>query len=354
MFYGEWVLSTANFIKFNFTQDIAIFYGRNRNDYYLTEGLPLLLTTALPFATAGIIFAFLPSQPVPIQNKQSKPPTVPSPQKPCLRALASAAIAMIAALTLISHKEVRFIYPLLPLLFILAARPYTAWCGNALVPTTTTRRMLLMLALLTNITLAAYVSLIHNRGVMAVLPYLRNEFHLHNPTLVLGTHAPDVPLTPITVGFFMPCHSTPWRSKLVYPDIHAWALTCEPPLDMAPAERAAYLDEADRFYLDPRTWLSQNMQDPAASLVEDASSAAPERREWPQYVAFFEQLEPVIQEALRGTSYSECWRSFNTHWHDDWRRQGDVVVWCVDLGLKTVIESRDLKDAIMDQPLPLF
>ena len=71
IFYGEWVSSTANFIKFNFSQDIAVFYGRNRPDYYLTEGLPLLLTTALPFAIAGIVAAFLQSQSVSSQDKQS-------------------------------------------------------------------------------------------------------------------------------------------------------------------------------------------------------------------------------------------------------------------------------------------
>ena len=27
--------------------------------------------------------------------------------------------------------------------------------------------------------------------------------------------------------------------------------------------------------------------------------------------------------------YSECKRLFNSHWHDDWRRKGDVVVWCL-------------------------
>jgi len=354
IFYGEWVSSTANFIKFNFSQDIAVFYGRNRPDYYLTEGLPLLLTTALPFAIAGIVAAFLPSQSVSSQDKQSESLAASSSPQPCLRSLASAIIAMAAALSLISHKEVRFIYPLLPLLSILAARPYTAWCGNALLPTTTLRRILVMLAILANIALAAYVSLIHNRGVMAVMPYLRNEFHLHNSALVLGTRAPDAPLTSITVGFLMPCHSTPWRSRFVYPDIRAWALTCEPPLDMAPAERAAYVDEADRFYIDPRMWLAQNMQDLGVSVAEGESSALAERRVWPQYVVFFEQLEPVIEEALCGTGYRECWRTFNTHWHDDWRRQGDVVVWCVDSGLKTAIERREFKDAILDQPLPLF
>ena len=32
---------------------------------------------------------------------------------------------------------------------------------------------------------------------------------------------------------------------------------------------------------------------------------------------------------IDGTRYEECWRGFNTHWHDDGRRRGDVVVRCL-------------------------
>jgi phosphatidylinositol glycan class B len=37
----------------------------------------------------------------------------------------------------------------------------------------------------------------------------------------------------------------------------------------------------------------------------------------------------VLKEVLDGTLYSECWRGFNSHLHDDARRKGDVVVWCL-------------------------
>lgn len=54
------------------------------------------------------------------------------------------------------------------------------------------------------------------------------------------------------------------------------------------------------------------------------------RREWPQYLVFFEQLEGVLGEVLVGSRYRECWRGFNSQWHDDWRRVGDVVIWCLE------------------------
>ena len=135
----------------------------------------------------------------------------------------------------------------------------------------------------------------------------------------------------ITVGFLMPCHSTPWRSHLVYPHINAWALTCEPPLHLSIAERESYLDEADVFYNDPDLWLNANMKtrkDFEMELLPDHAAEAATRRAWPEYVVFFEQLEPTIQNVLGTSQYRECWRGFNTHWHDDWRRKGDIIVWC--------------------------
>lgn len=58
-----------------------------------------------------------------------------------------------------------------------------------------------------------------------------------------------------------------------------------------------------------------------------------ERREWPMYLVFFEQLEPTLMAVLgppTGEGYRECWRGFNSRWHDDWRRKGDVIIWCLE------------------------
>lgn len=120
----------------------------------------------------------------------------------------------------------------------------------------------------------------------------------------------------MTVQFLMPCHSTPWRSHLIHTGIHARALSCEPPLGLVGAARESYRDEADVFYDDPEAWLRGNLQ---------------KEEEKPRYVVFFEQLEETMKEwrglDYKGFGYDEVWRGFNTHWHDDWRRVGDVIVW---------------------------
>lgn len=215
----------------------------------------------------------------------------------------------IIAFSLISHKEVRFIYPLVPALHVLTA----AQAQRFMRPLTSFKKVVLLLLLLVNIVIAFYASQVHQRGVIDVTHYIRQK---HERRLEMDD------LAKTSVGFLMPCHSTPWRSHFIYPGVDAWALTCEPPLDIPLDRRNSYLDEADQFYLDPSSWLESHMASPTDHSEEKL------KRDWPEYVVFFEQLEPTIRNTLGSGEYMECWRGFNTHFHDDWRRQGDVIVWC--------------------------
>ncbi|OLE52861.1 MAG: hypothetical protein AUG51_15975 [Acidobacteria bacterium 13_1_20CM_3_53_8] len=186
--------------------------------------------------------------------------------------------------------------------------------------------MLLLTIIALNATIAIYTSTIHNSGVIAVTDYLRNQHSKHylsstsNP---IGAASPPTD-TNMTVAFLMPCHSTPWRSHLIHPGIHGWALTCEPPLHLNATTRKAYLDEADTFYADPLLWLRSHMsrsppRSPgffgtrirALNRNRDPEFPVGGRREWPDYLVFFEQLEGVMHTALQGSGYGECWRGFN-------------------------------------------
>lgn len=105
----------------------------------------------------------------------------------------------------------------------------------------------------------------------------------------------------------------------MYPGLKAWALTCEPPVHLAPhsVARKQYRDEADRFYDDPVKFLDEEI--------------GGKERPWPRYVAGFEGVEEVLREWYegrnRGWVMRERWRGKNSDWHDDERRRGDVVVW---------------------------
>ncbi|KAF2142490.1 glycosyltransferase family 22 protein [Aplosporella prunicola CBS 121167] len=316
LYYRAWTFPPLRFVYFNITKALAVFYGRNRPDYYLTEGLPLLLTTALPFTIVGAWQAFTTTQ----KNNIILP------------TLAATCAVMVAVLSLISHKEVRFIYPLLPALHALAAKPLLTFFQ----PLTARKKALLGGLLVFNLVLAAYVSQVHQRGVIDVMHALRTRHEARMAAAAGGSEA--VPVT-TSVAFLMPCHSTPWRSHLVWPGLRAWALTCEPPIDVPLEQRAAYVDEADVFYAGPEAWLAAHMGD-VPRLGGDGvdgdgkraqeRGAEAERRPWPQCLVFFAQLEDTMAAFLAGSPYALRWRGFNSHWHDDWRRQGDVVMWCMD------------------------
>lgn len=125
----------------------------------------------------------------------------------------------------------------------------------------------------------------------------------------------------------MPCHSTPHQAYLHRPDVRLRFLTCEPPLGCVPPPLAAkrdthrtdrpgvdlkaYRDEADQFYDDPDAWLGRLL--PLEAL--------------PSHVIMFEPLVERVAAHL-GARGRECARFFNSHFIDDDRKRGDVVVYC--------------------------
>ena len=314
----------------------------------------MLLTTFLPFAVIGVWQSCYPPQQASQYLNDSNSTTT------IRRQIATTIVLVPSVLSFISHKEVRFVYPILPMLHTLAATPFTTFFlpGVSLaIPRTsqfTAKRLLLALLLVINISIAIVTTTMHQTAPLRVMTYLRNQhtkYYLSQPPSEFLQPAPST----MTVGFLMPCHSTPWRSHLIYPSMKAWALTCEPPVNMNASARAHYLDEADRFYADPKQFLATTLGTPPTSkkprtswfswfgsrkrsnsglgrvdIIElDGWDGKEGRKSWPEYIIFFEQMEPTMKEVLMGSAYRDCWRGWNSWAHDDWRRRGDILVWCM-------------------------
>ncbi|KAG5980698.1 glycosylphosphatidylinositol anchor biosynthesis [Claviceps digitariae] len=332
-FFGFWTFPPYNWLNFNISKSLAVFYGRNPWHYYLTQGLPLLCTTSLPFALLGL---FKPSTTGASSINETN----------ILRTLSSAVITTLAALSFISHKEVRFIYPLLPILSILAAPSASSFFTTSPTPATTSpkptsavsrhqirNKPWLLAALSTNLLLAGYLSFFHQPAPLTVLSYLRSEYQrIHPPPSLQPTSTtrhpppqpPPSPPTELFALFLMPCHSTPWRSHLYHPDLHAYALTCEPPLHTQPntPERETYRDEADRFYDHPTEFLQTELFAPDRGMPT------------PRYIIGFEGIEPHLHEFLHteqgkslGMHLRRVWGGFNGFFNEDWRRRGRILVW---------------------------
>ncbi|KAH9884589.1 glycosyltransferase family 22 protein [Xylariomycetidae sp. FL2044] len=340
-YFGDWTFPPFTWLHFNVAQDLAVFYGQNDWHYYLSQGIPLLCTTVTPFALKGLY-----------KSMDAEASGWPTKTANAQKALSFAIITTIAALSLVSHKEVRFITPLLPALHLLAAPHLVSFfttatpAAGASCPTPTSpspigwkRKPLLAAGLLINLVIGGYLSLFHAVAPIKVMDYLRHEFETLHP------EALQVPLPAdffagadhealsqeLFALFLTPCHATPWRSHLVYPALRARALTCDPPLGTLPesAERAAYADETRRFYGDPVAYLRDELW-PADAPGEDMA----------RYVVGFEGADHAVETALRAyfdwsgpgrrhkVQLREVWRGpWNGLFADDDRKAGSLVVW---------------------------
>jgi len=215
LYYSKVTLTPLNFVLTNVTS-VSLFYGSSPWHYYIFQALPILCTTSLPFV--------LHSAYTTLSNRKANA----ADKK--LKILLGCIGWTIGIYSMGGHKEWRFLHPLLPLLHVLASKSLVDAYQGGLHPTqkaqmkkTKTRPLIpirtghLWLILLT-VPASIYVMLFHCSAQISVMSYLRNV-----PPRELRS-----------VGFLMPCHSTPWQAYLHRPDLagkgRLWALGCEPPL----------------------------------------------------------------------------------------------------------------------------
>lgn len=346
LYFGQWTFPPYHFLQFNLSQDLAVFYGEMDWHYYLSQGITQLTMTFLPFALVGLY-----------RFTTSSNPEATASQSNTLKTLSFIVITTIAILSLISHKEVRFILPLLPALHVLAAPSFAGFFSASPGRQSSQAKTALLTGLiLVNLVIAIYLSLFHAAAPISVMHFLRHEYERVHPER-LSLH-PAQPIldhyhsltTPVEASpaagrdelfalFLTPCHATPWRSHLIYPGLRARALTCEPPLHTAPrsAERETYMDETKRFYQgfgEGDDWgvgfLAKEMW-PAAS--QDAEGGGP-AGEIPRYIIGFESIEPMLTRFFDsgpgvdlGVKMNMVWRGWNGLFSDDERKEGWLAVW---------------------------
>ncbi|CDO73566.1 Glycosyltransferase Family 22 protein [Trametes cinnabarina] len=304
-YYGKLTLTPINFLLTN-ASSVSLFYGRSPWHYYLTQAIPILAATALPWVLHGAYLATRPTAPIP------------------LRVLLGLLVWTVSMYSLAGHKEWRFIHPLLPLMHILASKSFVDW-HRAGDRSSSKSRVASRLFVVLSIPAICYVALFHGRAQVAVMQYLK-------------TLSPE---TSASIGFLMPCHSTPWQAYLHRKDLASdgmlWALGCEPPLQGQ--DVLEYKDQTDVFYESPMRYLktrfpaSVNLAFPPSPLPRskpglEIPKLHPWRHEWPQNLVFFGALleEPGLQELFLDLGYREVWKA-EYGWEGDNRRKGGVRVW---------------------------
>ncbi|KDQ60920.1 glycosyltransferase family 22 protein [Jaapia argillacea MUCL 33604] len=309
-YYGQPTFTPLNFFLTNLSS-VSLFYGTSPWHYYLSQGFPLLCTTCLPFVLHGAWLVLGPS---------GTPPS---------RLMLGLIVWTVGIYSLAGHKEWRFLHPLLPLLHILASKSLTDAFAPA--PSDSTRspirlpriRTPYLGFLLLTVPASIYVAMFHARAPISVMYYLR-----------------DIPAIELdTVGFLMPCHSTPWQAYLHQVELadngRLWALGCEPPLHKQ--NISEYQSQADIFYNSPVAYLKErfpaevDVTFPPSPFPSCVPGEAPDdrwRHEWPRYLVMFGALldEEGVREAIEGKGYAEVWIGTDG-WEGDARRRGGVRVW---------------------------
>ncbi|KAI1794633.1 Alg9-like mannosyltransferase family-domain-containing protein [Ganoderma leucocontextum] len=310
-YYGKLTFTSLNFLLTN-ASSVSLFYGRSPWHYYLTQALPLLCLTSIFWVGKGAYLSMGPAGAAP------------------LRALLGLVAWTVSVYSLAGHKEWRFIHPLLPPMHILAAKALVDASSSSDGKTGERRSFPFRpshLVLLLSLPLLGYVMLFHGRAQIDVVHYLR--------TLPIEQSK--------SIGFLMPCHSTPWQAYLHRPDLAQdgdgalWALGCEPPLQGQ--DVFEYKDQTDVFYENPVRYLDTHFpQDvdptfPPSPLPRSrpgvaADASYPWRHEWPQNVVFFGALleQDGVHDLLGRLGYEPVWYK-GSLWEEDSRRRGGVQVW---------------------------
>ena len=212
-YYSQPVLTPLNFLRTNLSS-VSHFYGTSPWHYYLSQAIPILCTTSLPFVIHGA------SQ------------FASSSGTPEMRLILQLIAWVISIYSLASHKEWRFLHPVLPIFHLLATKSLVSLYDKSKKAVSTTKdaepknehqdgklpiRKSHILLLLLSAPAIVYVMRYHSRAQIDVMYYLR-----------------DLPPSERqSIGFLMPCHSTPWQAYLHDPVLgksnKLWALGCEPP-----------------------------------------------------------------------------------------------------------------------------
>jgi phosphatidylinositol glycan class B len=275
--YGSWVLVPLNFLKFNFLSSGGDYYGTHHWHWYFTQGFTVMLFTFLPFSLAGIYI-----------SKQFK--------------LSGLIFWVLGLYSVLGHKEFRFVLPVLPIAMIFAGCSLASIYDEDLTNATKTKsvaskcpskmKLFIFFLLVTNIPMALYMSMVHQRGSEDVMNYLAKETLTGNVKSVL---------------FLTPCHSTPYYS-ILHQHIPMRFLDC------SPSEMKGTPDESDRFLMNPVEFASE--------FVKNWSQ--------PTHIVLFDSQEKFLQNFLALHYFQEEKRFFHAHFKVDRDLQSSIVVYALN------------------------
>ncbi|SCU89636.1 LAME_0E04698g1_1 [Lachancea meyersii CBS 8951] len=299
-FYGEVVFPALRFVKFNYISALSEFYGTAPWHFHLFQSVPLIAGYSLPLLILGL-FSLKSVEKRSLFNDP-------------LKQIKVIILLNIAVFSAVGHKEFRFMYSLQPLFLMISSIVSLKFFTSTKQQHAHSLEWYFWIPPFVSVVVAMSLTSLHETGVVEVTKYLHG--------------IPKVD----SVGFVMPCHSTPWQSHIHRNDTQSlWSITCDPPLHLlsdpeAREKLAHYMDESDRLYEDVPKFIYQNFPPVFRKNLRSPDKKWP--HEWPEYLVIFEHLDDLfMREFLEDTGYSEETRFFNTLSHWDSKRAGSVIVY---------------------------
>ncbi|XP_042066073.1 mannosyltransferase APTG1-like [Salvia splendens] len=271
-FYGSWVIVPLNFLKFNFFSSGGDYYGTHAWHWYFTQGFTVMLFTYIPFTIAGIV-----------ESKERKLPGL--------------VLWVLGIYSLLGHKEFRFVLPVLPVALMfsgyslakLGRAEISKGDSNSHIRRAPKLELAVWFLLITNVPMALYMSMIHQRGTEDVMNYLAEEAMKNNVEGIL---------------FLTPCHATPYYSTL-HRNLPMRFLDC------TPSDEKGILDESEQFLGDPAGF--------ATKLAQTWNR--------PSHIVVFDAEEKPLKEFLVSHNFKEIRRFFHSHFKVDRELQASVVLY---------------------------
>jgi phosphatidylinositol glycan class B len=275
LFYGEWTCVPCNFVRFNVFGGGSAIYGAHPWHWYLTQGYPAVLGTMTPAALSGFW-----------RNRRVAPHAF------------IVTFWTIVGYSLAAHKEFRFLLPCVSASIVSAASTMSA------SPPSRRRRVSVAFVVVTNVIAAAYTSVWHQAGTIAVMPYIARLARTMDLTHDGG------------VLFATPCHQTPFYSH-VHADVAMSFLDCSP--DVPPGQ-----DASARFAADPARYLSTTYD-----TIDDASppSSCPSL---PRVVVLFDADARRAADWLTARAYRRTESFHHAHFEVDRELQRRLLVYVRD------------------------
>uniref|UniRef100_A0A0R3RKB5 Mannosyltransferase n=1 Tax=Elaeophora elaphi TaxID=1147741 RepID=A0A0R3RKB5_9BILA len=272
--YGKLTFTTWNFIRFNVLEGGSSHFGSHPWYWFISQGLPAVLTIHLIPIFWGIIIA--------VRNR-------------CIPfAFFSAPALYVTIHSLIAHKEHRFLLPIIPFLCIFAGIFFHNNLSHTMKKCHT---LWIRLLLVVNVFLAAYFGLFHQIGPLSATNWIIEDAKLR---FSKGQRFELVHL--------MPCFSLPQYSYFHGLNVTVTALDCSPVFPQHPD----HVDQADHFHDDPPLWINANLD-----LVKKA-----------HYIVFYEKIYRKVQYSIISLGFKICAHFFHAHFLSSTRQDHYIVIVC--------------------------